>query len=71
MAQFLISPVAITDADADLRTNLAGAVRTWDLRRAIEDTGENILSSERVDRLAAIGSFSLGDVYRGERALIV
>lgn len=43
----------------------------WDLRRAIEDSGQNILPKDPDHQLAGIGAFNLGNVYEGESALIV
>lgn len=43
----------------------------WDIRRAGEDSGQNILSERHEDRLTGIGAFHLGNVYEGESALIV
>ncbi|KAF8303319.1 hypothetical protein DL93DRAFT_454388 [Clavulina sp. PMI_390] len=50
-----------------------GAVRSWDLRRSPDDPsqGRNLLSMDPQQRLVGIAAFSLGDVYAGERALIV
>ncbi|KAF8292343.1 hypothetical protein DL93DRAFT_939902 [Clavulina sp. PMI_390] len=50
-----------------------GAVRSWDLRRSPDDLsqGRNLLSMDPQQRLVGIAAFSLGDVYAGERALIV
>ena len=44
----------------------AGAVKVWDLRRSIEDTGHVIAQLSD-----AVGAMHLGDVYKGERPLIV